>query len=141
MRIAPLAVIVAAISSVAFAHQGVKDAQVRARMKQMEIIADHTRVLGSMAKGQSRFDKRTANDTLTSISANAKDIPKQFQVPADDPISEARPEIWDNWDRFHDMSLALARASTGPVEDLGDLRSVLAEIATACRACHEAFRD
>ena len=129
------------IATASVAHDDVQNHMVRARMAHMEMIAQHTKTLGTMAKGATAFDPRTANDALATIAASAKDIPDYFEDPATDPKSEARPDIWENWDRFSAMSLALARASETKIAVADDLRPALAQIGAACRACHESYRD
>jgi cytochrome c556 len=129
------------IATASIAHENVQNQMVRARMAHMTMIAQHTETLGKMAKGVAAFDPQTANAALATIAASARDIPDYFEDPATDPKSEARPEIWESWDRFTAMSLALASASDTRIEVADDLRPALAEIGAACRACHESYRD
>lgn len=142
MRITTILGGIAALAATAtFAHQGVKDAQVRARMQHMEMIAQKTKVLGTMAKGETAFDPETANETLATLATIARDIPDHFETQAQDPLSEARETIWDEWEQFHAMSLDLADAAATEIAVEADLRPVLAEVGAACRACHESYRD
>lgn len=135
------ALLAAAAATAALAHQGVDDPQVLARMQHMERLAESTKTIGRMAKAEVAFDAQAANTALAAISTEARDIPDYFEDEADDPKSEARPEIWQDWQTFAALSEKLADAATQDIASEGDLRPALAEIGAACRACHETFRD
>ena len=94
-------------ASAVWAHGGVKNPAVMARMDGMSAIADSMKVLGGMAKGAVAFDAAAANEAAGVIAVEAARIPVLFQVEETDPKSEAKPEIWTNFNDFSDRADAL----------------------------------
>ena len=143
-RTAPLAAftISLALSGAALAHTGVSEPRVKAWMDNMERISQHTKRIGQMARGQAPFDAAAANDALDRIAAHAAEIPGLFKVPALDPKSEARPDIWSDWQRFETEARALAALAGGTeVTSEDSLRAALGGLGAACASCHGSFRD
>lgn len=127
----------------AYAHQGVTNPAVMARMEAMSGIGDATKVLGQMVKGTQPFDQAAARSAAETIAKLAADTPDLFRAREDDKMSEALPAIWDNFDDFANkagvMETAAQRASTN-ITDLASLRSALGEIGQTCKACHSDYR-
>ena len=119
------------ISSVAFAHSGVKDQNVKERMMVMKAMADNTKVIGQMLKRKTQFDANEAKSALERLSSLSLKTPKVFTVNATDPKSEAKPAIWDEFDEFTKLSLDLAETSialASSIEIIEDLRPALKRI-------------
>jgi cytochrome c556 len=132
------------ISSVAFAHSGVKDKNVKERMMVMKAMADNTKIIGEMLKRKSPFDVNKAKLALETLSSLSLKTPKVFEVNATDPKSEAKPAIWDEFDEFIKLSLDLAENSivlANSVDTIEDLRPALKLISTGCKACHSRYRE
>lgn len=127
----------------AYAHQGVTNPAVMARMEAMSGIGDATKVLGQMAKGTQPFDQAAARSAAATIAELAADTPNLFWAREDDKMSEALPAIWDDFDDFAKksgvMETAAKKASTTNT-DLASLRSALGEIGQTCKACHSDYR-
>lgn len=132
-----------AVASVAWAHSGVKDQDVMARMNLMSDIAENVKLIGAMAKGETPFDADKVNAALDQIAEQSKTIPAMFENRAQDPKSEALPVIWEDWqgfvDRATDGEKAAARLA-GSVSSRDDLGQVLGKIGASCKACHETYR-
>lgn len=129
-------------ATAALAHQGVKNPAVKARMHAMDTIGLHTKVLGQMAKGEIEFDAAVAREAADGIAGEAAKMPDLFEAPEDDPVSEARREIWANFDDFTMKSEAMRKAAlTAAISDADDLGPALARIGAACKACHELYRE
>ena len=132
-----------AVASVAWAHGGVKDQDVMARMNLMSDIAENVKLIGAMAKGDTPFDADKVNAALDQIAEQSKEIPAMFENRAQDPKSEALPVIWEDWqgfvDRATDGEKAAARLA-GTVSARDDLVQVLGKIGASCKACHETYR-
>jgi len=124
------------------AHSGVQNPEVLLRMQTMKKIAEATKALGGMAKGQTPFDAGAARAALARIEQHAAEIPEGFRTEADDPKSEARETIWTNWDEFVRKSEELVTiAATAEVSDLDQLRASLGKIGANCKSCHTDFRE
>jgi cytochrome c556 len=133
-----------AISSVAFAHSGVKDKNVKERMMVMKAMADNTKIIGQMLKRKTQFDANEAKLALERLSSLSLKTPKVFTVNATDPKSEAKPAIWDEFDEFTKLSLDLAETSTAlvsSIEIIEDLRPALKSISSGCKSCHSKYRE
>ena len=132
------------ISSVAFAHSGVKDKNVKERMMVMKEMAGNTKIIGQMLKGKTSFDSNQVKLALERLSALSLETPKVFTVNATDPKSEAMPNIWDEFDEFTKLSKDLAETSivlANSVENPEDLRPALKRISSGCKACHSRYRE
>ena len=132
------------ISSVAFAHSGVKDKNVKERMMVMKEMAGNTKIIGQMLKGKTSFDSNQVKWALERLSALSLETPKVFTINATDPKSEAMPNIWDEFDEFTKLSKDLAETSivlANSVENPEDLRPALKRISSGCKACHSRYRE
>ena len=132
------------ISSVAFAHSGVKNKNVKERMMVMKEMAGNTKIIGQMLKGKTAFDSNQVKLALERLSALSLETPKVFTINATDPKSEATPNIWDEFDEFTKLSKDLAETSivlANSVENPEDLRPALKRISSGCKACHSRYRE
>lgn len=143
MRFVAKAVIVSLALSAgfAFAKEGVQDPTVKARMDVMDTIGMNTKVLGDMAGGKAPFDAAAAEAAKMALAAAAAQIPAAFETEADDPVSEARPDIWMNMEGFVEKATALETAAGAmDVSSLETVQAGMGAIGGACKACHTDFR-
>ena len=132
------------ISSVAFAHSGVKDKNVKERMMVMKEMAGNTKIIGQMLKGKTAFDSNQVKLALERLSALSLETPKVFTINATDPKSEAMPNIWDEFDEFTKLSKDLAETSivlANSIATIEDLRPALKKVSSGCKACHSRYRE
>ena len=132
------------ISSVAFAHSGVKDKNVKERMMVMKEMAGNTKIIGQMLRGKTAFDSNQVKLALERLSALSLETPKVFTINATDPKSEATPNIWDEFDEFTKLSKDLAETSivlANSVATIEDLRPALKKVSSGCKACHSRYRE
>lgn len=128
-------------ATAAFAHGGVKNPAVQARMTLMEQVADATKRLGAMAKGTSPFDAAKATAAKTALATAAAQVAPAFQAPESDPKSEALPAIWQDWPAFLSQAEAMETATQGlDVTSLDTLRASFGAVGQSCGGCHERFR-
>lgn len=130
-------------ASAVWAHGGVKNPAVMARMDGMSAIADSMKVLGGMAKGAVAFDAAAANEAAGVIAVEAARIPVLFQVEETDPKSEAKPEIWTNFNDFSDRADALEKVASdlsGSIETPDDLQGAMKALGQNCQSCHGTYR-
>ena len=132
------------ISSIALAHSGVKDKNVKERMMVMKEMANTTKIIGQMLKGKKSFDANEAKLALERLSSLSLKTPKVFTINASDPKSEAKPAIWDEFDEFTRLSKDLAETSillAGSIDSIDDLRPALRGVSSGCKACHSRYRE
>ncbi len=132
------------VANAAFAHEGVKNPAVMARMNGMSTIADNMKTVGNMAKGVTQFDVGTAQQALSAIALQASQTPALFQDKEDDPKSEAKLEIWDNFEDFTAKAVeleTLANQLAPAIESRDDLRNVLFLMGENCKSCHGAYKE
>lgn len=144
MRFRFLIAIMCFTITVAVAHQGVTNPAVMARMHGMTVIAAQTKVLGQMAKGQTEFNSEKAGEALTVISAEARKIPGLFKAEETDPKSEAKDDIWSDFDDFSAIAKELEAISlkrAGDINNIADVRVALNNIGASCKACHKKYRE
>ncbi len=143
MRFASKALIVSLTltAGMAIAKEGVQDPTVKARMDLMGTIGMNTKILGDMAGGKATFDASAAEAAKAALAAAAAEIPAAFEVEVDDPVSEARPDIWMNMEGFTDKAKALETAAAAvDVSSVEGVQAGMGGIAGTCKACHTDFR-
>ena len=132
------------ISSIAFAHSGVKDKNVKERMMLMKAMADNTKLIGQMLKKQKPFELSEVKRALEQLASLSLQTPRVFEVNATDPKSEAKQNIWDEFDEFTKLSNELAKNTSELailVENINDLRPTLMKVSEGCKACHSKYRE
>ncbi|MFT6452395.1 MAG: cytochrome c556 [Halocynthiibacter sp.] len=131
----------AIFASGANAHEDVKNETVKARMMAMSAIGGAMKTVGGMAQGKVAFDAEAAAAAVAVMEAQSAKVPALFEAQEGDPKSEAKPEIWTNWDDFvaksNALNAAAKAADTSSVEALG---ASLGALGGACKACHTAYR-
>jgi cytochrome c556 len=128
-------------AGVAVAKDGVQDPTVKARMDLMGTIGMNTKILGDMAGGKAAFDASAAAAAKAALIAAAGEIPAKFEVEADDPVSEARPDIWMNTEGFIEKAKGLETAAGAiDVASVEGIQAGMGAIGGACKACHSDFR-
>jgi cytochrome c556 len=132
-----------AASAVA-AHQGVLNPVVKARMANMSAIAENVKTLGVMAKGGTAFDQFDAREAARRIAAHAAETPSLFEAPESAPQSEARPEIWENFEDFSNKAGALveiAELLSTSITEQSDLAEAMRTLGASCKSCHADYRN
>ncbi|WP_050525372.1 c-type cytochrome [Pseudorhodobacter aquimaris] len=143
MRFAAKAIILGLTltAGAALAKEGVEDPTVKARMDVMGIVGASTKVLGDMAQGKAAFDASAAAAAQTALAAAAAEIPAVFEEEADDPVSEARPDIWMNMEGFVEKAKAMEGAANAiDVTSLEGIQAGMGPLAASCKSCHSDFR-
>lgn len=129
------------VAGVAFAKEGVQDPTVKARTDLMGIIGMNTKALGDMAGGKADFDAAKAASAKEAIAAASAEIAARFEPQASDPVSEAKPDIWTNWDDFVKKAGALNAAATAfDASTLDSVKAGMGAIGGACKDCHSTYR-
>lgn len=138
------ACLAALVASAAYAHEGVKNPAVMARMHAMKTIGADVKVLGDMAKGSTAFDASAARVALERIAMHAADTPGLFEAPEDDPKSEALPVIWERFDDFRTKAGELEQIAAEGAATLSapeDVPPLLQALGANCKSCHSVYRE
>lgn len=139
--IATALIVTLSLGTVALAHEGVKDPIVAARMDAMSDTGAASKVLGDMARGRADFDADAAAEAKASLIAIAAELPALFEVNATDPKSEAKPEIWENFDDFTAKAAALGAAAEAlDTTSLETLSAGMRAVGGSCGGCHKPYR-
>jgi len=129
------------VAGVAVAKEGVQDPTVKARMDLMGTIGMNVKVLGDMATDKVAFDAAAALAAQEALVAASADISAKFEPQATDPVAEAKPEIWTNWDDFVAKAGALNAAATAlDPASLDGVKAGMGAVGGACRDCHTTYR-
>lgn len=99
------------------------------------------KTLGDMAAGKTAFDAAAAAAAKQKLIDDAAQIPVVFKDQAEDPASEAKPDIWANWDDFTAKAAALGKAAEAlDSSSLDGLKAGMGDIGAACKACHSGYK-
>lgn len=131
-------------ATVVLAHDGVQNPAVKARMDSMGAIAENMKSLSLMLKGNETFDLENARLAVANIADHAGQTPALFEAQENDPKSEAKDEIWTNFDDFSAQAsnlqtLALQLVDTISTKD--DLGPAMRDLGASCKDCHSIYRE
>ena len=117
------------MTGAAFAAVTATDPDVIARKDLMKTIGGAAKTLGGMASGEVAHD------------AAAAEIEAKFTNNAADPASEAKPEVWTNWNDFLAKGKALGDAAGAlDVASAESIGAGMGAIGGTCKACHTDYR-
>lgn len=144
LALAPLFVVASALADEKHNHEEATGV-VKERMDLMETQKEAMKVIGAMAKGQVPFDAAEAATAAKEIETTAAKIPELFPEGTDGPPSEAKPEIWTDWDRFvgdaENLTTA-AQALVAAFESAApEWKAEFKGVIDACKSCHKVFRE
>ena len=108
----------------------------------MKTVGMNTGILGDMASGKEPFDAAEAEGAKAAlIDASAKIEATFMEQGAADPASEAKPEIWTNWEDFLVKAKALGDAAGAvDVASAETIGAGMGAIGGACKDCHTTYR-
>lgn len=127
--------------SIAYAEVEATDPDVIARQTLMKEIGGAAKALGDMASGKTAFDAAVAATAKATLVDHAGQIGAKFEKNATDPGSEAKPEVWSNWEDFLKDAKALEGAASGlDATSVDTVGAGMAAVGGACKACHTEYR-
>ncbi|MFA3920677.1 c-type cytochrome [Ruegeria hyattellae] len=113
---AVVASVLAVINQSVFAHGGATGV-VKERMDGMGVMKEAMRVLTPMMRGQVDYDAAVVRERSEDISRHAGEaLTRLFPEGSLDAPSEAKPEIWQDWDAFSAMAEKLRVTADGLAE-------------------------
>ncbi|MFY8146240.1 MAG: cytochrome c, partial [Rhodobacter sp.] len=85
---------------------------------------------------------QAAATAKANLAAAAAGIPAKFEPQATDPVSDAKSDIWTNWDDFLTKSeTLLAQAEALDTTSLESIQAGMGGIGGACKACHSVYKN
>ena len=138
-----LTLVLAMCTGAAYAETEIEatDPIVIAHKDLMKSFGGAAKALGGMASGETAFDAAAAEAAKAKLVSGAADIPVVFEKPGSDPASEAKPEIWTNWDDFVLKAKALGDAASAlDATSAEGIKTGMGAIGGACKACHSDYR-
>ena len=133
-----LALALAFAGGIALAKEEAKDPAVHARIALMQSLKDDMASLSDMAEGKAPFDEAQAEAAIAALRGTADKVETAFHAHADDPVSNALPDIWNNPGEFRQKTSRLVKAANDL--DAGDLADTLPALGAACKDCHGRFK-
>ena len=129
-------------AGVAYAEVEATDPAVIAHKGLMGMIGKNTGVLGGMASGKTPYDAAAAEAAKAALIEASAKIEATFKDQGGaDPASEAKPEIWTNWEDFVKKAGALNAAATAvDVASVETIGAGMGAIGGACKDCHTTYR-
>lgn len=142
MKFLTKAIILALTLSAGVAYAGKStDPDAMARQNLMGIVGKNTKLLGDIAGGKTPFDAATAEAAKATLNDAATKIAATFEPKGTDAESEAKPEIWTNWDDFVTKADALVKASAAlDATTVEGVQAGMAGVGGACKDCHTKYR-
>lgn len=129
------------VAGIAFAETEPTDPLVIAQKDLMKTFGGAAKTLGDFAGGKTAFDAAAAEAAKATLVAGSADIHVKFEKAGTDPASEAKPEIWTNWDDFVKKANDLNAAATAlDASTLEGVQAGMGAIGGTCKACHTAYR-
>ena len=107
------AVVASMIAAAALAHGGATGI-VKERMDGMSAMKESMKILTPMMQGKVPYNKQTVRREAEKIGHHAGDaMTKLFPKGSEGKPSEAKPDIWQDWDAFSEMAEQLHTYSEG----------------------------
>ncbi|MES2665382.1 MAG: cytochrome c [Pseudomonadota bacterium] len=128
--------------SMAYAKGERTDPDAKARAVVMQAVAANTKILGDMASGKTAFDAAAAEAAKAALVEASAKAPVAFKMQgAADPASEAKPEVWTNWEDFVKKANGLAAAATAiDASTLDGVKAGVGGVGGTCKDCHTTYR-
>lgn len=101
------------VVTAAFAHGGATGI-VKERMDAMGAMGDAVKTLSAMMRGETEYDEGVVQREAAKLKAHGGDaMTSLFPEGSDGAPSEAKPEIWSNWDEFEALAMRLETLAAG----------------------------
>jgi cytochrome c556 len=117
------------------------------RQAAFEVLVWNFAPMGAMVKGKIPFDAKTFAERAANVAFLSK-MPLEGFIPGSDKgETEAKPEIWQNWDDFkakmdnlqkETAKLAEVAKTATKVEEVAEQ---FGETGKVCKGCHDKYRE
>lgn len=138
-------VFVAWYSIEAVAHMGATGV-VKQRMDMMVSMGKAMKSLNAMVRGKTAFDSGAVAAIATQVRDHSAQMARLFPEGSMHKPSEARPEIWSDWEGFKRLasSLGVEANKLAEASATGDRKAVATQfrrMGKVCSSCHKSFRS
>jgi cytochrome c556 len=134
---------VTAILGVTTAVFAQTESPIAERQALMKATASAAGNAGRMLKGETPYDKSTAEAVLKQMSETAAKAPGLFPAGSDKGETRALPKIWEDKADFEARFAKLgedAKAAMSKTDSLDDFRAAFGPIGQSCGGCHQPYR-
>ena len=122
------------------AHSGAKGV-VKMRMDTMKSIGAQMKKMSAIVKDPSMFDAKLVSSTAKELTQHAAKIPDLFPKGTNQKPSEAKNEIWSDWDKFLAISNELKQSAAELQQANAEtFKPTFLKAAKTCTTCHQVFR-
>lgn len=137
-----------ATSALAQAELFKPDDLVKYRQSIYQVMSAQATVLGAMAKGDTEFDAKLANERAVNLGNVAKLLGETY-VPATQGVKDSNmlPAAWEDMEGFGNKGKAfgsalqeLIAASGEPAFDKKTGAPAIVKVLKSCKACHDDYR-
>lgn len=135
-----------ALSAIAFAHDSAKPEDViDYRQGLMTVIGWNFGPLAAMAKGKHPFEAAEFSKHADRIAHVSEQILEGFAKGSDKGKTDAKPEVWTNWDDFQSKAKDLDTqakllAEVAKANDEAKDKEQFKKVAETCKACHDKYK-
>ena len=142
----------ASIANQAFAQEKAESAKeaknvITFRQSLFQLIRSNIGPLGAMAKGKMPYDPELMAKNAERMMQLSAMIPDYLSTNTSmyEVGTDAKEEIWQNWDDFNTKAQALYDASAAlkavvDAKDEGKYRSAIGKVGASCKACHDDYK-
>lgn len=140
-KFAAIALGAAMVAGLAIAEGTATDPVVIAHKDLMKSFGGAMKTLGGMAGGDVAFDAAAAEAAKAVLVDGAAKIPAVFEMTSTDPASEAKAEVWTNWDDYLAKAKGFGDAAAAlDASKLEGVQAGMGAIGGACKDCHTTYR-
>ena len=144
LAVAFLGVLIATAAALAPGDAGAQEDPLKARQAGFKDISREMKAAEGLVKAGGPGDRIAEH--AVKMTAFLQRVPSLFPPGSDKGSSEAKKEIWSNFDDF--VKLARAAAAEGEklvvvakANKIADTRKQFAALGDACSACHDKYRN
>lgn len=140
-----LPILLLGLNGAALAQDIDTDAVIKFRQGVMKAQGGHMAAMAQIVRGKVDYPGQLLVHAA-ALNSIAQNVDKLFPEGSDFGETEAKEEIWSNWDKFKEASdnlgnEAQAYVNTVKSKDKKAIGQGFKKLADACKACHKKFRQ
>jgi len=121
------------------------DDPIKTRIAAMKEVGKSMGPLAAIMKGEAAFDGATVKANADKIAMTLKAAANLFPEGSTSAESRAKPEIWQQWDKFAAalntaVGAAEALSAVGAANNADGFNAAFGALGAGCGGCHKPFR-